>query len=156
MVQFFKKISFTTLVIFQDNPSQRTFIYDFLENSWTEGPLLLTPRYYHSSCAVQLDDGSTQCIIVIGGPEYWPGSTEIYDIKNGKWVIGPPLPYGERYASCGPLPPTSKYACLAIGRDINDFNFSWNVYGLNRILTGWTLLGKTKKGSKSYIALAPS
>ena len=61
------------------------------------------------------------------------------------WDKGPPLPYLETSASCAPLPPTSKYACLAIGNRTKNPNFSSNVYGLDRTLIEWTLLGKTKK-----------
>ena len=91
----------------------------------------------------------------MGGVTDNPCSIEIYNIKSGVWVEGPPLPYGETYASCAPLPPTSKYACLAIGSGTKKTNYTSNVYGLDRTLTEWTLLGNTKEGSKNYIALAP-
>ena len=80
-------------------------------------------------------------------------STEIYNIKDEMWIQGPTLPCEERCATCAPLPPTSNYACILIGKGTVKNNFSSNVYGLNKNLTDWTLLGKIKKGSDHYIAL---
>ena len=91
----------------------------------------------------------------MGGVTKNPCSIEIYNIKSGMWVKGPPLPYGETNASCAPLPPTSKYACLAIGNRTKKTNYTSNVYGLDRTFTEWTLLGKIEKGSQNYTALAP-
>ena len=79
--------------------------------------------------------------------------TEIYNIKDEMWVQGPTLPCEERCASCAPLPPTSNYACIVIGKGTVENNFSSNVYGLKKNLTEWILLGKTKKGSDFSVAL---
>ena len=81
-------------------------------------------------------------------------STEIYNIKDEVWIQGPRLPNEETCASCAPLPPTSSYACIFIGKGTVKNNFSSNVYGLKKNLTEWILLGKTKKGSDYSIALS--
>ena len=80
-------------------------------------------------------------------------STEVYNIKDEIWIQGPKLPIEDRCASCAPLPPTSKYACIFIGKRAAKNKFSSNVYGLNKNFTEWTLLGQTKKGSDDYISL---
>ena len=93
---------------------------------------MLEPRACHSSCAIQSDDGSTQCIIVIGGltkkgtssnsveilnvkdkKSHWSIRTK-WSISNQKWVQGPPLPCVVRNAKSVPLPATTNFACVII------------------------------------------
>ena len=136
--------------------SQRTFIYDVKENDWNEGPSLLTPRWRHTSCTIQSEDGSTKSIIIIGG---WNDqakiskTTEILHIKGSKWVQGPELPLGVRNASCVELPPTSSFACVLIGGYTEKGRYSSDVYGLNKRLTEWIHLGKIQEARRSHIAL---
>ena len=166
------------LFLFQDTDntrSRRTFIYNIKNNSWSEGPSLLEPRADHSSCAIQSDDGSTQCIIVIGGltnQGRYLKSVEILNVKNIKshwsigakwpinnqqWVKGPPLPCIVEHAKCVPLHPLTNFACNIIGgqnvenEPIN--RYSSDVYGLNKELTEWKLLGKIRTGRNNHIAL---
>ena len=72
-------------------------------------------------------------------------STEIYNLKDELWIQGPRLPNEESCASCAPLPPTSSYACIFIGKGTVINNFSSNVYGLKKNLIEWILLGHTIK-----------
>ena len=129
------------------------------DNSWTEGPLLLEPRRNHSSCAIQSDDGSIQSIIIIGGATFlehrlvYASTTEILHLTDPKWVQGPELPLGIINASCVALPQTSAFACIVVGGETRRLVFSSNVYGLNRRLTEWTLLGTIRTGRSSHIAL---
>ena len=114
---------------------------------------------------MQSDDGSTKCIIVIGGltdegpDEKVLRTSEILDLHNRKWVQGPELPLGLHSAACVALPPTSKFACVVLGgftgtgEDENDGKLSNDVYGLNNKLTEWTILGKMRGGSCRHIAL---
>ena len=136
--------------------SQRTFIYDVQGNSWTEGPSLFTPRVGHSSCVIQSDDGSDKCIIIIGGwtdQESFLKSTEILDLTDQKWVQGPELAVGMRAAACVALPPSSNFACVVVGGWTKKEDCSSNVYGLDKSLMEWKLLGKIRNGRHSHIAL---
>jgi len=145
--------------------SSRTLIYDCKEDVWTEGPQLLTGRADHSSCAIQSDDGSIQCIIIIGGEtdseKLFSKTTEILNLKDEKWIPGPSLPLGISNASCVALPPTTNFACVLIGGQVGGQAYegeSWpgclsNVYGLNRTLTEWKLIGKISRGRRQHIAL---
>ena len=136
----------------------------------------MVARSHHSSCAIQADDGSTQCILVLGGQtnqEQFSKSTEILNIKDQKWIQGPTLPFGVKYAACVALPPSSNFACALIGGEINDnhtsrlssqsltshHTYSFCVHGLNKTLTKWLLLGKIDIGAAGtghHIALGLS
>ena len=141
------------------------------------GPPLLTPRCRHSSCTIQSDDGSRKCIIIIGGwteKVKFSKSTEILYLAEQKWVQGPELPGGIRSPACIPLPPTSNFACVVVGGYTfnNTSRTSWvdtwltpggqnevtlpNVYGLDKNLMKWTLLGKIKTSRTNHIALPVS
>ena len=133
---------------------------------------MLEPRACHSSCAIQSDNGSTQCIIVIGGltkkgpslnsveilnvkhkKSHWSIGTK-WSISNQKWVQGPPLPCVVKYAKCVPLLPMTNFACVIIGGwNGRDELYSSDVYGLNKELTEWKLLGKMKTGRRNHTAI---
>ena len=118
--------------------------------------MLLTPRFRHSSCALLSDDGSTRCIIIIGGWTYKEQnskSTEILHIADQKWVQGPNLPVGMRSSACVALPPTSNFSCVIIGNSSGEESFSSGVYGFDKSLSEWTPLGKIRKGRYNHIAL---
>ena len=143
------------------------------------GPPLLTPRCRHSSCTIQSDDGSTKCIIIIGGwtdEEENSKSTEILYVADQKWVQGPNLPVGIRSAACVALPPTSNFACVVVGGytledpssgepHLEDHHWMTiigpphldvtypNVYGLDTKLMKWTLLGEIRTSRTCHIAL---
>ena len=111
---------------------------------------------------MQSDDGSTKCIIVIGGltghyPSYsCSKTTEILDLENREWVQGPELPIGLDNAACVALPPASNFACVVLGGRTDDkdhYEVSNVVYGLNKKLTEWTFLGKMREGTCNNIAL---
>ena len=125
-----------------------------------EGPPLIQPRWRHSSCAIQSEDGSTESIIIIGGqtdPYYYNrtavNTTEILHLKDPKWLQGPKLPLGIRRASCVELPLTSSFACVLIGGYTEEEHYSSCVYGLNRRLTEWTYLGEIRTGRHTHVAL---
>ena len=163
------------MFLFQGDGSRRTFIYNIKNDSWSNGPSLLEPRAGHSSCAIQSDDGSTQCIIVIGGStkkgpssnsveilnvkdkkSHWSIGTK-WSISNQKWVQGPPLPCAVKYSKCVPLLPMTNFACVIIGgwngRDGRDELYSSDVYGLNKELTEWKLFGKIKTERMHHTAI---
>ena len=138
------------------NKSRRTFIYDNKEDRWTTGPSLLTARHYHSSCAIQSDEGSTLFIIIIGGEtdqQHFSKSTEILNLKDQKWVQGPQLPCGIRFATCVALPPSTNFACVIVGGQSEEDNYSSKVYALNKIMSEWTVLGNIRTGRYSHIAI---
>ena len=136
----------------------------------------MVARSHHSSCVIQADDGSTQCILVLGGQtnqEQFSKSTEILNIKDQNWIHGPTLPFGVKYAACVALPPSSNFACALIGGEIYDnhpstlsyqlsrdhHTYSLCVHGLNKALTKWLLLGKINivaAGTGHHIALGLS
>ena len=125
-----------------------------------EGPSVLVPRCRHSSCAIQSEDGLTKSIIIIGGQTdttYHSGNftrtTEILHLKDQRWVQGPELPLGIISASCVELPITSSFACVLIGGYTEKGNYSSHIYGLNRKLTGWEVLGKIRTARDSHTAL---
>ena len=148
--------------------------------------MLLQPRAFHSSCSIQSDDGSTKCIIIIGGntnKESPSKSVEILNVKDLRsylsskfkwsledqmWTQGPPLPCGIRFSACVSLPPTTNFACLVIGGDARQYEknmlpngrrwdrfneYTSDVYGLNKKLTEWKLLGRIRTGRSGHIAL---
>ena len=91
-------------------------------------------------------------------------TTEILHLKDPKWIKGPELPLGILNASCVALSPTSAFACIVVGgktyktgmpfgRPFAKEKLSSNVYGLNRKLTEWTLLGTMRTGRCNHIAL---
>ena len=136
--------------------SHRSFIYDIKEDSWIEGPPLLSKRYFHCSCAIQSDDGPVEFIIIIGGrtrSELYYKTTEILNIKNQKWVKGPTLPCGIEQAACVSLPPLLDFACIVVGGCTFEQYASSDVYGLDKALTEWKHLGKIRKGRQSHIAV---
>ena len=159
--------------------SQRTYIYDIDTQKLTEGPPLSLPRRNHSSCVIPSEDGTPQYVILIGGyddkqiskhyEKYYfdTDTTDILNIKDGKWIQGPKLPYEISGAACVALPPTMKYSCVVIGgatsipyrlRDSTGF---WRqeilhrsgVFGLNRSLTNWEFLGTMMNKRCDHIAL---
>ena len=140
--------------------SHRSFIYDIKEDSWIEGPPLLSKRYFHCSCAIQSDDGSVEFIIIIGGGISGENchykTTEILNIKNQKWVKGPTLPCEIEQAACVSLPLLTDFACLVVGGCTIEHLASSDVYGLNKALTEWEHLGKIRKGRQSHIAVSLS
>ena len=152
---FISKIMCIFCISFKDDASQQTFIYDTTENSWTEGPSLLTTRFQHSSCTLRGDDGSIQSIIIIGGKtshEDYSKTTEILNMKSLKWIEGPELPLGIKNSSCVALPPTNNFACVLVG-GLTEDQYSSDVYGLDRSLSEWTLLGKIRTARGRHLAL---
>ena len=84
--------------------------------------------------------------------------------NNQKWAKGPPLPYVVEDAHCVPLHPLTNFACVIIGGWIGGDkpprghrssigDRSSDVYGLNKELTEWKLLGKIRNGRSNHIAL---
>ena len=147
--------------------SRRSFIYDTREDSWIEGPSLLSERCFHSSCAILSDDGSVQFIIIMGGTtchrnskfEYerkYSKSTEILNIKYQEWIRGPTLPCEIRQAACVSLPFLTDFACIIVGGSTFEEYCSSDIYGLNNALTEWKHLGKIRKGRQSHIAVSLS
>ena len=114
-----------------------------------------TPRDYHCSCTIQSDDGSTKCVIIMGGTTNkgrFSKTTEILN-QDFRWVQGPLLPVGIEDAACVALPPKCDLACVVIGGETIEESYSSNVYGLNKSLTKWYTLGKIKTGRRRHIAL---
>ena len=97
-----------------------------------------------------------------------------WSINDQKWAQGPPLPCGVEFAQCVPLPPLTNFACVIIGgendyinNDVEDavelptghdknYRYSSDVYGLNKELTEWKLLGKLRAGRSRHVALSLS
>ena len=81
------------------------------------------------------------------------------NFKDQKWIQGPELPcndaqeYRTITALCVELPEATDIACVVIGGNIGEEYCSSNVYGLNKSMTEWTSLGKTRKGRFRHIAL---
>ena len=73
-------------------------------------------------------------------------------IKERQWVQGPSFPCHIRGAACVALPPTMKYACIVLGGCVPE-GISSNIYGCDRSLTTWKLLGEMKKGRMYHIVL---
>ena len=84
---------------------------------------------------------------------FYSKSTEILNIKDQKWIIGPNLPCGIGRTECVSLPPSTNFACIIVGGATIEENLSSNVYGLNKNLSEWTPLGKIRKGRQGNIAL---
>ena len=80
-------------------------------------------------------------------------TTEVMDPKTLKWTQGPELPLGISETSCVALPPTHNFACVLIGGKTEEEEYSSNVYGLNRSLKEWTLLGEIRTGRCGHVAL---
>ena len=130
---------------------------------------MLSARSGHSSCVIQSDDGSVDSIIIIGG---WTdktsrlfrqgrsNTTEIFNIKEQKWVPGPTFPCEISDSACVSLPSTMKFTCLVIGGEIEGISCccasepkSNDVWGLNKSLTKWTHLGRIRKSRSRHIVL---
>ena len=79
------------------------------------------------------------------------GTTEILNMKYQTWARGPTLPSEVIWTSCVLLPPIINFACVIVGKRTQETNYCSNVYGLNRALTEWTLIGKYRKYSEKYI-----
>ena len=144
-----------------EQKTKQTFIYDVKRDSWICGPPLLTPRCCHSNCTIQSDDGSTKCIIIIGGltdQGKVSKSTEILYLAEQNWVQGPELPVGIVAAACVALPPSSIFTCVVIGGTTHKVYtlkgaISSNVYGLDKNLNKWILLGKIITPRVFHLAL---
>ena len=129
------------------------------EDTWNEAPPLLDGRNYHTSCAIKSQNGNIKSIIAIGGDtteEMFSKSTEIYKIRENKWIRGPDLPIGVRSAACVAVPPkiNINYCCLVIGGYSPEEMFSSNIYALDNNLTAWFLIGRLKTGRRNHIALS--
>ena len=74
-------------------------------------------------------------------------TTEILNIQDQTWAPGPTLPCVVRLASCVLLPPIINFSCVFVGKRIEETKYCSNVYmyGLNRTLTEWILLGTFTK-----------
>ena len=87
-------------------------------------------------------------------------TTEIFKIGEKQWIEGPPFPSEIDGAACVSLPPPMNFACVVVGGETDentiDDQETSDVYGLNRSWTGWTHLGKIKKGRQMNIVLALS
>ena len=70
-------------------------------------------------------------------------TTEILCVTEQKWVQGPRLPVDLGFATCAALPPTSNFACVIVGCSLSEKSFLY-VYGLDKNLSEWTLLGRIK------------
>ena len=79
-------------------------------------------------------------------------TTEILCVTEQKWVQGPRLPVDLGFATCAALPPTSNFACVIVGCSLSEMSFLY-VYGLDKNLSEWTLLGRIKKGRYCHIAI---
>ena len=80
-------------------------------------------------------------------------STEIFSFKNRKWVVGPPLPYGIKSAACIAGPQLCNFACILVGGQTQERRHSKIVFGLNKNLSEWIILGTLKKGRYDHIAI---
>ena len=112
---------------------------------------------YHCSCVIQLDDGSPESIIIIGGntkEEDYSNTTEILDLNVQKWVQGPALPLGANYTACVTLPPTSNFSCVVFGTETSKKSSGTGVYGLHKRLMEWKLLGKLNTRSWRSVSIA--
>ena len=80
-----------------------------------------------------------------------------WSINNQQWVKGPPLPCKVEHVKCVPLHPLTNFACVIIGGSIKKNKpinrYLSDVYGLNKELTEWKLLGKIRTGRNNHIAL---
>ena len=113
---------------------------------------------------MQSDDGSTKCIIVIGGltdegpDEKVLRTSEILDLENREWVQGPELPLGLENSACIAIPPTYDFACVVVGGWSEEETeegqiHSSNICGLKKSLSEWKVLGKIKRGRSNHITL---
>ena len=72
-------------------------------------------------------------------------------MKSLKWIRGPELPSGVKFASSVALSPKSIFVCVVIGgtiltgKNITE-HFTPNVYGLNQSSKEWALVGKISTG----------
>ena len=112
---------------------------------------------YHCSCVIPSEDGSTQSIIIIGGTtedREVSNTSEILDLNGQKWVQGPALPLGVRYRACVTLPPTSNFSCVVFGSETGIKSSGEDIYGLDKRLMEWKLLGKftTKRQNRFFTA----
>ena len=151
--------------------SKRSFIYDIKLNDWTEGPSLLKARCKHSSCVVQSADGTIKAVIILGGEIHHQSkrenadTTEIFLIKERKWIQGPKLPNEMDRTTCVALPFSINYHCIVIGGmgwggiaidSVNPGHTMYeNVYGLGRSLTAWTFLGRIERKKREYHIALP-
>ena len=81
------------------------------------------------------------------------------DLKETKWIQGPPLPRGVRYASSVSLPSATNFACVVVGGEtrqgpeFDSLIVDSCVFGLNKALTEWKVLLNLSKGISHHIAL---
>lgn len=87
-------------------------------------------------------------------------TTEIFKIGEKRWIQGPPFPSEIDGAACVPLFLLTNFACLVVGGETEEYTIdaqeTSDVYGLDRSWTGWTHIGKIKKGRQMNIVLALS
>jgi hypothetical protein len=93
-------VNSTTVMVIggaQNGPiSGKTFYFTLGAKSWTEGPTLKYPRYYHSCGNIRSNKvGEEMSIIVAGSVDPSTMSTvEILDEGSNAWKTGPELPFG--------------------------------------------------------------
>ena len=80
-------------------------------------------------------------------------STEIFNFKSQKWVVGPTLPYGIKSSECIAGPQLCNFACIIVGGHTKERDYSQIVFGLNKSLSEWIILGTLKKGRYDHIAI---
>ena len=71
-------------------------IYDYTTDTWARGAPINIPRANHACKWIGDKIGGITMLLIAGGvgnPAKPLDSTEIYDIKNRYWKMGPRLPY---------------------------------------------------------------
>ena len=66
------------LIIFQD----KNFLYDFLEDKWTELAPMQETHHKHG-CGLAIREDGTKEVVVAGG--YRKGSVEIFNLDSQSW-----------------------------------------------------------------------
>ena len=75
--------------------SKKTYLFNSENESWSEGPTLISGRNSHTCAKIKKSSQSSQySIIVVGGYNGWSmSSVEILEEGASEWVAGPEFPF---------------------------------------------------------------
>ncbi len=78
--------------------SEKTFYLNIIDQSWSAGPVMATPRIIQSCGQIRKDKDSQQMSIIVAGDSSYLSSVEILDEGSNKWRNGPELPFQMYYS----------------------------------------------------------
>jgi N-acetylneuraminic acid mutarotase len=112
--------------------SRRTYIYDFVESSWTEEAGMIDSRYGHVCEVIQSNGRGLEIMVAQGG--FTQGSTERLNLNSLQWTAGLDLPKAISFATSVAYNST----ILIIGGEVSGEHNYTTIYQYDVMSESWT------------------